>query len=86
MTNTAQRVFEQALELSDDDRGQLAGLLLESLESDSSEDVEAAWRTVIARRMAELDDGNVQPVPWDDAEAMIFGEPDADAGQTRVPS
>ncbi len=86
MTGAAQRVFEQALELSDDDRGQLAGLLLESLEGDSNADVEAAWRTVIARRMAELDDGKVQPVSWDEAEAMIFGEPDAAAGQTRVSS
>ncbi len=53
---------------------------------DSREDVEEAWRAVIVRRMAELDDGTVQPVRWDEAEAMIFGEPDAGAGQTRVSS
>ena len=86
MTNAAQRLFEQAIELSDDDRGELAGLLLESLPNDSRKGVEDAWRAVVVRRMAELDDGTVQPVPWDEAEAMIFGEPDADAGQDRVSS
>ncbi len=85
MTNAAQRLFEQAIDLSDDDRSELAGLLLKSL-PDDSRDVEEAWRTVVVRRMAELDDGTVQPVPWDEAEAMIFGEPDAGAGQDRVSS
>ena len=86
MTSAAQRVFEQAIELSDDDRSELADLLLDSLEDDSRQEVEEAWRAVIVRRIAELDDGRVQPVPWDEAEAMIFGEPDADAGQDRVSS
>lgn len=86
MTNAAQRLFEEAIELSDDDRSELAGLLLESLHDDSREDVEDAWRAVVVRRMAELDQGTVQPVPWEEAEAMIFGEPDAGAGQDRVSS
>ena len=86
MTNAAQRLLDQAIELSDDDRSELAGLLLESLNDDSREAVEEAWRAVVTRRMAELDSGEVEPVSWDEAEAMIFGESDADAGQARVSS
>jgi putative addiction module component (TIGR02574 family) len=58
-------LFRQAAELSDDDRATLAGLLIESLETEPDPDVEEAWARDIERRLAELDAGKVKTVPWE---------------------
>jgi putative addiction module component (TIGR02574 family) len=67
-----EQILQQALTLDENDRAQLAGRLLESLEP-AEEDVEEAWRQEIARRLKELDSGAVQPIPWEEASARIFG-------------
>ena len=45
-------------------RAALAGSLLESLDTEVDEDAEAAWATEVNRRVAELDSGAVQTIPW----------------------
>ena len=45
-------------------RAALAGSLLDSLDTDVDEDAAAAWATEVNRRVAELDSGAVQTVPW----------------------
>lgn len=77
MTSIAQQVYLEALELTEDDRAELAGLLIESLDTAADEGAEEAWSEEIRRRIAALDAGTVQPVPWEEAEAMIFGDRDA---------
>jgi putative addiction module component (TIGR02574 family) len=77
MTSVAQQLFLKALDLREDDRAELAGLLIESLDLHPEEDVEAAWSEEIRKRMDALDSGRVQPVPWEEAEALIFGDQDA---------
>ncbi len=86
MASVAVHLFEQALTLSDNERAELAGLLLQSLDRETDAEVDVAWRQEIARRMQELDSGAVQAVPWEEAEAMIFGDEDGDADQDRLPS
>ena len=86
MTSGAAHLFEQALTLSDNERAELAGLLLQSLDREADAEVDVAWRQEIARRMRELDSGAVRAVPWEEAEAMIFGDEDGGADQDRVPS
>lgn len=60
MTTNAQRVFEQALTLTANDRAELAAQLLASLD-EAEADVESAWAAEIERRAAEArvnpDDG-----------------------------
>ncbi len=77
MTFVAQRLLEEALAISLDERAQLAGRLIESLDAPDDDDVEAAWSEEIRHRVAALDAGTVQPVEWDEAEVMIFGDQDA---------
>jgi hypothetical protein len=55
MTTDVKRLLDDALRLADADRAELAGLLIESLD-DSAEE--------IARRLADLDNGSVKPIPW----------------------
>jgi len=56
----------QALQLPPEERVRLADRLLTSLSDDAS--VDEAWAAEIARRLAELDSGAVELVPY--AEAM----------------
>ena len=73
MTAIAQRLLEQVLELSSADRTQVVGQLLESLDDEVEDGVDEAWREEVGRRVRALDAGEVQPIPWSEAEAMIFG-------------
>ena len=65
MSRTFTDVWREAAELSDEDRAALAGLLIESLEGDPDPDVEAAWAAEIEKRVAELDAGTVESIPWE---------------------
>jgi putative addiction module component (TIGR02574 family) len=38
--------------------------------------IEADWQEEIAKRIAELDQGKVKTVPWEEAKRMIFGDAD----------
>lgn len=37
-------------------------------------DIETAWSAEIARRLAEIDAGTVELIPWDDVRSELFGE------------
>jgi putative addiction module component (TIGR02574 family) len=74
MTSVARRLYEEALTLPDGDRADLAARLFESLDSEAERDVDSAWSAEIARRLKALDAGSVRPVPWEEAEDMIFGD------------
>jgi len=65
-------LFKQAADLSEEERATLAGLLIESLESEREKGVEEAWRDEIARRLAELDSAAVKGVPWESVRAKLL--------------
>ena len=64
-------LFRQVSALDEQDRATLAGLLLERLEHKVDEAAEAAWQEEIERRIAELDDGSVELVPWEEVKAKL---------------
>jgi putative addiction module component (TIGR02574 family) len=72
MSTHVTELFAQASTLSEEERATLAGLLIESLESDVDPDVEEAWRQEIERRVAELDSGTAQTVPWETVKARLL--------------
>jgi len=72
MSRTFTDVWKEAAELSDKDRAALAGLLIESLEGDSDPDVEAAWAAEIEKRVAELDAGTVESIPWEQVRQRLL--------------
>ena len=69
----ANKVYEDALALTADERARLAARLIESLEPDDDADVEAVWRVEVARRLRELDEGTVETVDWLEARHQILG-------------
>lgn len=72
MSTHVTELFEMASSLSEQERATLAGLLIESLESEIDPDVEEAWRVEIERRLAELDSGAVETVPWEVVKAKLL--------------
>ena len=72
MSTHVNELFERASVLSEEERATLAGLLIESLESEVDSDVEEAWRVEIERRVAELDSGTVETVPWEVVKARLL--------------
>jgi putative addiction module component (TIGR02574 family) len=72
MAASAKELYERAMSLNDEERAELVGMLLESLEIEDDEGVEAAWLEEIERRLAELDSGAVKPVPWTEVRSRVF--------------
>lgn len=72
MAASAKELYERAMSLNDEERAELVGMLLESLEIQDDEGVEAAWLEEIERRVAELDSGAVKTVSWTEVRSMIF--------------
>lgn len=67
MSAKTTELLRQALALSVEERADLAGQLIESLDSTESGSAKAAWEAEIERRMADLDSGAVKPVSLDEA-------------------
>ncbi|MCH8301790.1 MAG: addiction module protein [Proteobacteria bacterium] len=72
MAASAKELYERAMSLNDEERAELVGMLLESLEIQDDEGVEAAWLEEIERRVAELDSGAVKTVSWTEVRSKIF--------------
>src|SRR3989338_3815575 len=58
--NTLERLRSQALQLSEQERSELAHSLIQSLYAPADDGVEAAWDIEIARRIAEIDSGQAK--------------------------
>jgi putative addiction module component (TIGR02574 family) len=65
-------ILHEATQLSEADRAELAGRLLETLHGEPDEDVEAAWAEEIERRIRQIDSGEVATIPWADVRAKLY--------------
>ena len=72
MASTPKDLYERAMNLTDQDRAELVGLLLETLDIEQETGVEAAWLEEIERRVADLDSGAAKSVPWSEVRARVF--------------
>jgi putative addiction module component (TIGR02574 family) len=71
MARSARELFEEAMSLAPEERATLMRLLIEALDADAEPGVEDAWRVEIERRMAELDSGSVETIPWEEVRARL---------------
>ena len=77
MTASADRVLQDALGLSEQERAEIAVRLIESLDvvSDAeAAEVEAAWAAEIERRCAALDAGTTGTTAWEEVRRQIKAE------------
>lgn len=71
MSEAVRNLYDQAAGLPPEDRAELAGLLLESLEEGRDPGVEDAWAAEIARRMADYRAGRVRTISWQELRAHL---------------
>lgn len=74
MATEINQIIREALDLPDEDRATLAGLLIKSLEEDEDHDpdIEAAWAAEAERRWSEIESGAVKTIPWQEVRARLF--------------
>ena len=77
MSPSTEKLLDDALRLPPEARAALACQLLDSLDPEVDEDTEAAWAREIARRLNELDSGQVKAIPWTEARRQILRSADA---------
>jgi putative addiction module component (TIGR02574 family) len=76
----AKSLLAEALQLPAGARAARVGELIDSLDQEPTDpDAEAAWAEEIRRRIADVDDGRVRPVPWSVARQRILAAAGGDA-------
>jgi putative addiction module component (TIGR02574 family) len=71
MSPNLRDLYEKATELPANERAELAGLLLESLEEGRTIGLEDAWAKEIERRMSEYRAGRVNTISWQELRAHL---------------
>ena len=71
MTRAVEELYQQASQLPEEDRAELAGKLLEGIGESADEGVEDAWAAEVERRMAEYRAGRVKTIPWSEVRAYL---------------
>jgi len=66
MNTETQQLLRSALALPESDRAEIAASLIHSLDTESDEDVDAAWAAEIQQRIESIDSGEAKLIPWDD--------------------
>ena len=65
MRKKADDLLPEAMAMPTIERARLAEKLIASLEPQTDEDVEAAWQEECARRLHQIEQGEVELVPWE---------------------
>jgi putative addiction module component (TIGR02574 family) len=71
MTQLAEKIQSEALQLADADRAELARVLIQSLDSESDADVEAAWDRELEHRVKRVESGESAGRPVEDVSADL---------------
>lgn len=66
------KLLKDVLALPPEARAAIAAKLLDSLDVEVDEDVEAAWRKEIERRIRDVDAGSVSPIPWSEVRESLL--------------
>jgi putative addiction module component (TIGR02574 family) len=71
MTSTCEKLYEDAMHLSNEERAELAERLLASLQDVPSQ-LHTAWRDELRRRLNQVDSGEVTPISWDEVKRAAW--------------
>ncbi len=73
MSTIVDNVLAQALQMPPKERATIAERLLASLDTVADEEVEKAWQQEVQRRLAEIDNGEVVCLPWEQVLQRLRG-------------
>src|SRR6266550_7545877 len=68
MTQEAHELLQKALALPENERAELAGNLISSLDATIDQDADAAWQQEVVRRLHEVQSGKVETVSWEEVQ------------------
>jgi len=68
MTQEARELLQKALALPENERAELAGNLISSLDATVDRDVDAAWQQEVVRRLHEVQSGKLETIPWEEVQ------------------
>jgi putative addiction module component (TIGR02574 family) len=68
MTQEVKELLQKALALPDNERAELAGTLISSLDATVDPDVDTAWQQEVARRLHEVQSGKVGTISWEEVQ------------------
>jgi putative addiction module component (TIGR02574 family) len=68
MTQEAHELLQKALTLPENERAELAGNLISSLDTAADPDVDAAWQQEVVRRAHELQSGKAVTISWEEVQ------------------
>ena len=71
MTTDYSNLFREAMNLPPDARGALAAKLIDSLDSEEDSGAAQDWEQEISRRIAELESGEVETIPWSEVRKRL---------------
>lgn len=71
MARDAAQLLLEAMELPAEVRASLADSLLDSLDFEVDAEAEQLWREETEHRLASLDDGSAQLIPWSDVHTRL---------------
>lgn len=72
MTTTLENVYQAALALGEQDRIELADRLLSTVPPEGASQLHPAWKGELAKRAAQLDSGEVKPIPWSEVKRRAW--------------
>jgi putative addiction module component (TIGR02574 family) len=72
MAPDAEEILSAALGLNDQDRAAIAASLIDSLDPEYDEGRDEAWADEVAKRVRQLDSGEVKTISWSEAKRMIL--------------
>lgn len=65
MTQETHELLQKALALPENDRAELAGNLIASLDATIDQDADAAWQQEVIRRLHDVQSGKVETISWE---------------------
>ena len=68
MTQEVRELLQKALALPENERAELAGNLISSLDATVDQDVDAAWQQEVVRRLQDIQSGKVDTVSWQEVQ------------------
>jgi putative addiction module component (TIGR02574 family) len=68
MTQEAHQLLQKALALPENERAELAGNLIASLDPTVDQNADAAWQQEVVRRLHEVQSGKVETTPWEEVQ------------------
>lgn len=68
MTQELRELLQKALALPEDERAELAGNLISSLDATVDQDVDAAWQQEVVLRLQDIQSGKVDTVSWQEVQ------------------